>query len=152
MSSENTYQVKDVMNKVNLLIEKSNSLGKDYKTKHNELLSMFHAFEAMSKWIKKHNASTANDCAALIDDLMKLIQEKSTILKPEQEADLRRMKEKQKDIMDNFKSTGKGLSEVVTDLKTVLNEMEKQQPGNSTSIQNGGGSNKLTKKNKHKYR
>ena len=150
MSSENKYQVKDVMNKVNELIDKSNNLGKDYKTKHNELLSMFHAFEAMSKWIKKQNASTANDCAALIDDLMKLIEEKSTILKPEQEADLRRMKEKQKDIMNNFKSTGKGLSEVVTDLKTVLNEMEKQPVTNST--QSGGGSNKLTKKNKHKYR
>ena len=150
MSSENKYQVKDVMNKVNELIDKSNNLGKDYKTKHNELLSMFHAFEAMSLWIKKHNASTANDCAALIDDLMKLIEEKSTILKPEQEADLRRMKEKQKDIMNNFKSTGKGLSEVVTDLKTVLNEMEKQPVANST--QSGGGSNKLTKKNKHKYR
>ena len=150
MSGENKYQVKDVMNKVNELIDKSNSLGKDYKTKHNELLSLFHAFEAMSQWIKKHNASTANDCAALIDDLMKLIQEKSTILKPEQEADLRRMKEKQKDIMDNFKSTGKGLSEVVIDLKTVLNEMEKQEGGQYN--QNGGGSNKLTKKNKHRYK
>ena len=96
MSGENKYQVKDVMNKVNELIDKSNSLGKDYKIKHNELLSLFHAFEAMSKWIKLHNASTANDCAALIADLMKLIQEKTDILKPEQEADLRRMKEKQK--------------------------------------------------------
>jgi len=149
MSSKNKYQVKDVMNKVNELIDKSNNLGKDYKTKHNELLSMFLAFEAMSKWIKKQNTSTANDCAALIDDLMKLIEEKSTILKPEQEADLRRMKEKQKDIMNNFKYTGKGLSEVVTDLKTVLNEMEKQPVTNSTQ---SGGSNKLTKKNKHKYR
>ena len=150
MSGENKYQVKDVMNKVNELIDKSNSLGKDYKIKHNELLSLFHAFEAMSKWIKLHNASTANDCAALIADLMKLIQEKTDILKPEQEADLRRMKEKQKDIMDNFKSTGKGLSEVVIDLKTVLNEMEKQEGGQYN--QNGGGSNKLTKKNKHRYK
>ena len=159
MPSEHKYEVKDVMNKVNDLIEKSNSLGKDYRTKHNELLSVFHAFEVMSEWIKKHNASTANDCAALIEDLMKLITEKSNLLKPEDEADLRRMKEKQKDIMNDFKNTGKGLSEVVTDLKDVLNKIEQSGGGNvnqsgGKKINQSGGStsNKLTKKNKNNYK
>ena len=156
--TEHKYEVKDVMNKVNDLIDKSNSLGKDYKTKHNELLSIFHAFEVMSKWIKKHNASTANECAALIEDLMKLITEKSNLLKPEDEADLRRMKEKQRDIMNDFKNTGKGLSEVVTDLKDVLNKIEQSGDGNLNQSGGGkkmnqiGGTNKLTKKNKSNYK
>lgn len=144
---ENKYKVEDLVRKVNKLIDTSNNLGNDYKTKHNELLSLFKAFEVMSIYISKHNDSVGNECEALINDLMKLIKEKSDLLKPDHEEEMDRLKKKQKEIMNKFKETGRGLSDVVIELKDVFNKME-QEGGHFN--QNGGS--KLTKKNKHKYK
>merc|ERR1711959_473575 len=120
MSDDKKYSVKDVMTKVNTLIERSNDLGNDYKKKHNELQTVFNAFKIMAAWIEKQNSKTSDDCAGLIEDLMKLIQQKSELLKPEEEMLLKKMKLKQQEIMENFNKTGKSVSQVVTELKSVL--------------------------------
>ena len=149
MSSENKYNVKDVMNKVNDLIEKSNSLSNDYKTKHNELTAVFDAFKVMAEWIKKRTGEETDRCSDLINDLMLLIQKKSEILTPEEEAALKKMKLEQKEIMENFKKTGRSLSEVVTDLKVVLDKAP-PQPQTQQTQQNGGGRKRMTNLTKKK--
>ena len=141
--AQNNDNAQTLTRKLQSLINNCGQLDKDYKKKHEELKIVMSGFRQTVDYINNRIQNMGEGSGELIEHLMTMINNNaSEIIGQGAQARLQELRDKQRVLMEEFKTTVQGVSSTVQGIDSVLTQID--------SLNQLGGRKKMKKHKKSK--
>ena len=123
--AQNNDNAQTLTRKLQSLINNCGQLDKDYKKKHEELKIVMSGFRQTVDYINNRIQNMGEGSGELIEHLMTMINNNaSEIIGQGAQARLQELRDRQSELMEEFKTTVQGVSSTVQGIDSVLTQID----------------------------